>query len=435
MKTEIVKEDGPCRVTVSTEVTAEEVAAIRKRVNATFAKRVRLPGFRPGKVPMARIEALYGKDIQQAVNQEIIDAVVSDSQKFLDEQGREMARVVELKDFKAEPGQAATLTAILDLAPRFDLPEEAKWQVKKVDAEVSDEMLEARLADVRKMAASFRNAEGEETAAEEDLAEISFTSNLSKDSATRATGCSSTPTPSSPASPRPSAARRSATPSPWTSPIPRTSVSRTSPTRPSTTTSPSRPSASTSPPTMRPLSPASTPRTWTRSARTSRTASASSASTRKASAPSTTSRRFRLLRAPRLRPRPLDLRRALQRRHQSPRALQRRPRGPSQGPRLRPGPGARHQAPPPQLHPPGRRQGPQHQAHRRGDGRCPQRAGRPPPHARQGSRPPPPRERPPEPGHRRHPLPEGPQRAGSRLRRALSALTPPRRPGPPGRPC
>lgn len=181
MKTEIVKEDGPCRVTVSTEVTAEEVAAIRKRVNATFAKRVRLPGFRPGKAPMARIEALYGKDIQQTVNQEIIDAVISDTQKFLDEQGREMARVVDLKDFQAEPGQAATLTATLDLSPRFDLPEETKWQVKKVDAEVTDEMLEARLADVRKMAASFRNAEGEETAAEDDLAEISFTSNLSKD--------------------------------------------------------------------------------------------------------------------------------------------------------------------------------------------------------------------------------------------------------------
>ena len=181
MKTEIVKEEGPCRVVVATELTAEDVAPIRKKVNTLFAKRVRLPGFRPGKAPMARIEALYGKDIQQSVNQEILDAAVTDTKKTLEQQGRELARVVDVKDFKAEPGQGASLTAVLDLDPRFDLPEEAKWQVKKVDAEVTDEMLESRLADVRKMAASFRNAEGEETAAEDDLAEISFTSDLAKD--------------------------------------------------------------------------------------------------------------------------------------------------------------------------------------------------------------------------------------------------------------
>ena len=180
MKSEIVKEEGPCRVIVSVEAGAEEIVPIRKRVRGEYAKRVRLPGFRPGKVPPARIQALYGKEIEQSSNQEIVNLFVDAAAKAAKDKGRDLARVVDLKDFKAEEA-AATGTVVCDLEPAVALPDEAKWHVRKVDAEVTDEMLEARLADVRKMAASFRNAEGEDDAAEDDLAEVSFTSDLPKE--------------------------------------------------------------------------------------------------------------------------------------------------------------------------------------------------------------------------------------------------------------
>lgn len=176
MKTDI-QNVSACRVKVIVEATAEEIDPIFKGVRSTFTAQAKIPGFRPGKAPWAQIEKLYSKNIQEEINQRVtrklIDQVYTDV--------KNVATLVDIEGFTANQGQGASATILVDTTPEFDMPETAKWQVKKIDTEVSDADVEERMNGMRQMAASFEEATADDVATEADLIAISFTSDLDKE--------------------------------------------------------------------------------------------------------------------------------------------------------------------------------------------------------------------------------------------------------------
>lgn len=176
MKSDVQKA-GACRVKMSVEASAEEIDPIYADVHKAFTSQVKLPGFRPGKAPWARIEALYGDAIREETNKRVIGKLLSAA----NEAKIRMVAFVDIEGLQSAKGSGASATFVLDVAPEVKLPDIKKWQIKKLDETVTDEAIEARLADVRRMAASFREATAEDTATEDDLVAISFTSDLNKD--------------------------------------------------------------------------------------------------------------------------------------------------------------------------------------------------------------------------------------------------------------
>ena len=173
MKTDVQKVSA-CRVKCNVEATAEEIDPIYKRVHAAFTAQVKLPGFRPGKAPWARIEALYGKDVQEQVNQSVFKALY----KGVHEASLKVAKVVDIEQLRSAKGQGASATFVLDLVPEFKMPDVSKWQVKKPNTEVSDADVDERLAGARRMMATYADASAEDTATANDLLAIAFTSDL-----------------------------------------------------------------------------------------------------------------------------------------------------------------------------------------------------------------------------------------------------------------
>lgn len=181
MKTKVQKVSA-CRVKLAVEATAEEIDPIYKKIHAAFKAQVRLPGFRPGKAPWARIETLYGKEIQDKVNQEVLSKLASASA----EEKLHVARVVDVEQLNSAMGQGASGTLVLDLEPEFKLPDVSKWQVKKVNVEVTDAEVTERIDSARRMMASYRDAKEDEVASAADLMSISFTSDLDAEAMTGA---------------------------------------------------------------------------------------------------------------------------------------------------------------------------------------------------------------------------------------------------------
>ncbi len=177
MKTKI-KEMGACRVKFTVEASAEDIASIYKNVRATYARNASLPGFRKGKVPAAKIEALFGAEMTQRINQQIQELCIREAIK---EAHVDSMRVVEVTDFKASQAEGATMEGLGDVPPTVELPDVSKWQVKKANAEITEEAIEAQLDDLRKSAASFKEGAADDVAGEQDLAAISFTSDLDKE--------------------------------------------------------------------------------------------------------------------------------------------------------------------------------------------------------------------------------------------------------------
>lgn len=176
MKTEVQKV-GACRVKLSVEATAEEIDPIYKGVRSAFTAQVKLPGFRPGKAPWERIEKLYGKGIQDEVNKRVVRKLM----EAREEAKVRIAALVDVEQLKSAKGEGASATFVIDVEPEFKTPDTKKWQVKKIDDTVTDEEVQTRLNEVRRMAASFREATTDDVATADDLVAIAFSSDLDKE--------------------------------------------------------------------------------------------------------------------------------------------------------------------------------------------------------------------------------------------------------------
>ena len=176
MKTEVQKV-GACRVKLSVEATDEEIDPIYKGVRSAFTAQVKLPGFRPGKAPWERIEKLYGKGIQDEVNKRVVRKLM----EAREEAKVRIAALVDVEQLKSAKGEGASATFVIDVEPEFKTPDTKKWQVKKIDDTVTDEEVQTRLNEVRRMAASFREATADDVATADDLVAIAFSSDLDKE--------------------------------------------------------------------------------------------------------------------------------------------------------------------------------------------------------------------------------------------------------------
>jgi trigger factor len=114
------------------------------------AGRVRLPGFRPGKVPMKEVRRRYGPAVRAEVAGELMQSSFVDAvrQEDLAPAGQPSLEVV-----KMEPGNDFEFTATFEVFPNVELADLAKVSVKKPAAEITeadvDDMIE-RLRDQRK---------------------------------------------------------------------------------------------------------------------------------------------------------------------------------------------------------------------------------------------------------------------------------------------
>lgn len=136
------------RLTISVPSETFE-SQISERLNDA-AGRVRLPGFRPGKVPMKEVRRRYGKAVRAEVAGELMQSSFVDAvrQEDLSPAGQPNLEVVHM-----EPGDDFEFTATFEVFPSVEVADLSKVTVKKPEAEITeadvDDMIE-RLRDQRK---------------------------------------------------------------------------------------------------------------------------------------------------------------------------------------------------------------------------------------------------------------------------------------------
>jgi trigger factor len=138
---------------------------------ATLKDRVRINGFRPGKVPVAHLRRLYGRSVMAEVVQ---NAVAEAERKIVDENALKLANqpryeFPEDKDEMEKALDAKTDLAFkvaLEVLPVFELKDISDVAVTKPVAEVSDEQIQEGLDRMAAQTKPFA-AKGEDAAAEE----------------------------------------------------------------------------------------------------------------------------------------------------------------------------------------------------------------------------------------------------------------------------
>lgn len=155
--------------------------------------KVRINGFRPGKVPLAHLRRMYGKSIMAEVLQNAITEV---ERKIVDENGFKLAMPPKVdlpenqEEIEAVLGAKGDLQfkVGLEVLPKFDVGTFDDVAIERVSAEVPEEEIEKALSNMAERNRSYTaKAEGE-AAAKGDKVSIDFVGKIKDEAFEGGTG-------------------------------------------------------------------------------------------------------------------------------------------------------------------------------------------------------------------------------------------------------
>jgi trigger factor len=152
-----VEELSPTRVKLTIEVPFEELKTSLDKAYREVARQVRVPGFRPGRVPPRIIDQRFGRAavLEQAVN----EAVPELYSKALAEHDVVPLSQPDLEITKLDDGKELAFTAEVDVRPSFDLPDLSALSVTVENADVDPDQVEEYLGALRERFASLKTVD------------------------------------------------------------------------------------------------------------------------------------------------------------------------------------------------------------------------------------------------------------------------------------
>jgi trigger factor len=156
----VVTEQLPkSQVGMTIEVPAETVDATYDRVLNRLTSKARIEGFRPGRAPRSLVEARLGPGV---VREEVVEQMVPDVlRQALQEHSIDPIESPDVEVLELERGRPARLKATVSVMPEVKLGEVPKLDEPIEPIEITDEMVERRLEDVRQPLAEITPVERE----------------------------------------------------------------------------------------------------------------------------------------------------------------------------------------------------------------------------------------------------------------------------------
>jgi trigger factor len=151
--TDVTATQKTLRIEIPTEVVDAEI----DRVASGYTSQVRLPGFRPGKVPARIIKQRFREQILHDVMHGLVPRAV---QGALEERGIEPVGAPDIRDVVLREGQPLTFTAAVETVPPFDPGDLSTITLQPSDASVGEHAIEAALTRLRERAATYEPVEG-----------------------------------------------------------------------------------------------------------------------------------------------------------------------------------------------------------------------------------------------------------------------------------
>jgi trigger factor len=152
-----VEELSPTRVRLSVEVPFDELKPSLDKAYREVGRQVRIPGFRPGRVPPPVIDRRVGRDVvlNQAVNEAMPDLYA----KAVEEGDVSALGQPEVEITKIDDGKELTFTVEVDVRPKFELPDLASLAVTVDDTVVTPDDVAEYLGSLQERFASLKSVQ------------------------------------------------------------------------------------------------------------------------------------------------------------------------------------------------------------------------------------------------------------------------------------
>ena len=166
-----VEELSPVERKLSIEVPPEQVQAELGRAYAQLGRQVRLPGFRPGKVPRRILEQRFKGEVEDDVARRLVEraylAAISENQ--VDAVGAPQVTPVRLDQEKPFAFEAR-----VEVRPKVEPKDYRGLPLKRVQAAVTDAQVDERLEAMRQRVARLEPVEGRTVAETGDFAIVDY---------------------------------------------------------------------------------------------------------------------------------------------------------------------------------------------------------------------------------------------------------------------
>lgn len=148
-----VQDLGPCRKQLTIAVPAPAVEAETERVLQEYGKKVRIPGFRKGKVPSELVRRRFQKDIEHEVVERLLPRYWRQAQAESEIDPLlppEVERVEELR-----PGESLTFVASVDTRPAIELRNLTDFALPSPEVEPGEVEIEEAMDELRRAAGAW----------------------------------------------------------------------------------------------------------------------------------------------------------------------------------------------------------------------------------------------------------------------------------------
>jgi trigger factor len=143
-----------CKHELDISIPAEAVETETGKVTKKFQERAKMPGFRPGKVPLSIVRKTFASDIRQRVLENLVPVFFNEKAK------EENLRVVgqpSISDVHFHDGEPVRFKAHFEVFPEFTPTEYKGVEVPYKQPEIDDEAVAKRVEELRESKATYAN--------------------------------------------------------------------------------------------------------------------------------------------------------------------------------------------------------------------------------------------------------------------------------------
>lgn len=158
-----------CKRELVIAVPPEVVQKESEKIAADFARRARIPGFRPGHVPRDLVMSRYRSAIREEVAQALLPRFFKDTVK---EQNLPVVGDARFEGLEFEQDQALKAKAVFEVYPAIELGRYTDLEVVEEQPSVTEEDVDKAVENLRESAATYEVAE--QPATEGDLLTVNY---------------------------------------------------------------------------------------------------------------------------------------------------------------------------------------------------------------------------------------------------------------------
>jgi trigger factor len=139
---------------VEVEIPAERISSEAQRVTNEFSRQAKLPGFRPGKVPLSVVRQKFAKEIQEEVMSRLLPISFREA---IADKGVEPVGDPQLQSMDPYiEGAPVKYKAEFDVKPHIELREYRGLEIEEPKIEVTENDVESMIERLRDQASSYR---------------------------------------------------------------------------------------------------------------------------------------------------------------------------------------------------------------------------------------------------------------------------------------